>query len=414
VVSLGSGVHGGERLRVSDALSWLLEASHLLELSQLGEAVREAAILAGADDAIVYLSDYEQAVLVPLVGGAGADRAVLDIDTTLAGRAFRTMEQLEGAGTHGRRLWVPMVDGTDRVGVLELELPTRGPDGLGWKPFAVLVAELVVCKGMYGDDFTVARRRRPMSLRAELQRGLLPPLTLASRRVVISGMLEPCYDVAGDAFDYALNGDVAHVAIFDAMGHSLEASLIAAVAIASYRNSRRQGLGLLESITAMDDAVAQQFHGEGFATAVLGELDLASGKIGLTVAGHPEPLLVRGGRVVPSPGIVPCLPLGLGVSGPRRTEITLEPGDRLLLFTDGIVEARSPDGGFFGERRLVDLLSREEASGRPAPETMRRLIRAVVAHQQGALQDDATLLFVEWLGRSGRAVSPSEAVRQLP
>jgi serine phosphatase RsbU (regulator of sigma subunit) len=91
----------------------------------------------------------------------------------------------------------------------------------------------------------------------------------------------------------------------------------------------------------------------------------------------------------------PGLPLGLG-GGREQTGQTLEPGDRLLVFTDGMTEARAASGEFFGVQRLADMVVREDAAGQPAPETMRRLMHAILAHQAGALQDDATAMLVEW------------------
>jgi serine phosphatase RsbU (regulator of sigma subunit) len=68
------------------------------------------------------------------------------------------------------------------------------------------------------------------------------------------------------------------------------------------------------------------------------------------------------------------------------------------MFSDAVIEARSPDGCFFGTHRLVDLLGRAQSLRQPPPETLRRLIVAVLDHQQGALQDDATVLMLEWEG----------------
>jgi serine phosphatase RsbU (regulator of sigma subunit) len=84
-----------------------------------------------------------------------------------------------------------------------------------------------------------------MSLAAEMQWQLLPPLTLVTPRVVIAGLLEPAYEVAGDAFDYALNGDTAHLAVIDPVGHDLAATVLAAVTVGGYRHSppRRPGPG---------------------------------------------------------------------------------------------------------------------------------------------------------------------------
>jgi serine phosphatase RsbU (regulator of sigma subunit) len=84
----------------------------------------------------------------------------------------------------------------------------------------------------------------------------------------------------------------------------------------------------------------------------------------------------------------------------------LEPGDRLLMYSDGITEARDHQGRFFGERRLVELTENTATPGLSAPETLRRLAAAVLEHQDGRLQDDATLLMVDW--------SAGSHVRMLP
>jgi serine phosphatase RsbU (regulator of sigma subunit) len=98
----------------------------------------------------------------------------------------------------------------------------------------------------------------------------------------------------------------------------------------------------------------------------------------------------------------PVLPLGMDVGEARPPPVVcheqLQPGDRVLLYTDGVIEARSPDGEFFGERRLVDLVARNLAGGLPTAETMRRVILALLAHQRGRLDDDATMLLLEWHG----------------
>ncbi len=92
----------------------------------------------------------------------------------------------------------------------------------------------------------------------------------------------------------------------------------------------------------------------------------------------------------------PDPPLGLQDSKPQACEASLQPGDR-LLYTEGIVEARSPAGEFFGEQRLSDFVIRSAAAGVPAPETLRRLMREVLAHQTDQLQDDASVVALEWL-----------------
>jgi len=132
---------------------------------------------------------------------------------------------------------------------------------------------------------------------------------------------------------------------------------------------------------------------------VLASLDTATGLLQYLLAGHPPPLLLRGRRSVKELAHPPRTPLG--VQGARSDQPIvgqeqLEPGDWLLLYSDGIVEARNAHGEFFGEDRLVDFTQRAELAGLPAPETLRRLTAAVLGHQSGRLQDDATLVLVDW------------------
>ncbi|MGH3263440.1 MAG: PP2C family protein-serine/threonine phosphatase [Trebonia sp.] len=107
---------------------------------------------------------------------------------------------------------------------------------------------------------------------------------------------------------------------------------------------------------------------------------------------------MRGRKVVAELETEPALPFGLADDTPEVHRQNLEPGDAVLLYTDGVIEARTPEGEFFGFDRLTDLLEREAASGEPADEMLRRLVRAVLEHQAADLRDDATLLLVRWKG----------------
>lgn len=378
-------------------LGHLLDASHDLAPDELVAAVTRAAQTLDAEDVAVYLVDYEQTVLVPLPGTA--DRTPLVIDTTLAGRAFTAIVVQEADAESGRRLWLPLLDGAERLGILGLTLPSVD-DALraqcSW--LATLVAELLMTKGQYTDSYFLTRRRQSMGLAAEMQWQLLPPLTFVTPRVVIAGLLEPAYEVAGDAFDYALNGTTAHLAVIDPVGHDLTASILAAVTVGSYRHSRRAGLGLAETYAAADQVIATQFGGERFVTGQFAQLDCVAGRLQWLNAGHPLPLLVRGAKVVDTLACRPDPPLGLGIGQPELATAALEPADRVLFYTDGVTEGRNLDGEPFGEGRLADLLVRETLAGQPAAETMRRLARAILAHQGRAPRDDATMVFLEWPG----------------
>jgi serine phosphatase RsbU (regulator of sigma subunit) len=131
---------------------------------------------------------------------------------------------------------------------------------------------------------------------------------------------------------------------------------------------------------------------------VLARLDLTTGIVRWVNAGHPPPLVVRGGKLVKMLDLRPSTPLGVpfGESPVTIGEEALEPGDRILLYTDGMTEARTADGRFFTAERLAEFLERQAAAGLPTPETLRRLRQAILRHQDGQLQDDATALLVEW------------------
>ncbi|MEP6762004.1 MAG: PP2C family protein-serine/threonine phosphatase [Sporichthyaceae bacterium] len=332
------------------------------------------------------------------------------MEGTVAGRCFTDVSVQGSVGAIASRtgfsVWAPVLDGTDRLGVLELvfdeevELDEGLVTDVGL--LAALVAELVMSRSLIGDFVERERRRLPMLLEAELQWNLLPPLTFASTVASIAGVLAPTNEVAGDSFDYAVNGDIAHLCIVDAMGHGLDATLMSAVAIGALRNARRSGLDLLDTTRSMNKHLAAQFGESKFVTAIVGELDTRSGMWRWVNAGHPAALIVRGGRVVKELNSVINPPLGLQSEAPLVGEERLERSDRLLLYTDGVIEARDAHGEFFGSARLVDLVSREAAAGRTAAETMRRLNLAILAHQEGFLQDDATTLMVEWSSAEAR------------
>ncbi|MGY5884655.1 PP2C family protein-serine/threonine phosphatase [Modestobacter lacusdianchii] len=302
---------------------------------------------------------------------------------------------------------MPLLNGSERLGVLELSFTAPASDvAHEARLLADLAAALIVVKDASSDAFSRLRRRRTPSLAAEIQWELLPPLTFSTGRVTIAGALEPAYEIGGDSFDYSVTGDHADVALFDAVGHGLPAAMMASLAVNAYRHARRDRLGLPDIAVVVNDVIAGHFDGSRFVTALLARLDLETGAFAWVNAGHAEPLILREGALIPTPPNPPGRPLGLQEDKPPCRETRLQPGDRLLLYTDGIVEARRPDGESFGEDRLADFLIQAEAAGDPPPETMRRLIRHIMEHQADQLQDDGTAVLLEWHGGRRRTSSP--------
>ncbi|MFL6130357.1 MAG: PP2C family protein-serine/threonine phosphatase [Mycobacteriales bacterium] len=365
----------------------------------LAPLVAGCAAGAGFADTVIYLADYGQTRLLPLPYPGMPARVPLGIEGTLAGRVYRTGLLHPADRENGtRRVWLPLSEGSERIGVLELAAPAEAalPER-ELEHFADVVAALLVTRWAYGDVFELVRRVRPMRLPAEIQWRLLPPTAVCTDRVSLAGALEPWDEVGGDAFDYALNDGRLQVALFDAMGHGLGATLLATLAVGAYRNSRRSRLDLARTYGAIDRAIAAQFGRDHFVTGLLLDLDVAAGALSWVAAGHLPPLLLRHDRQVRLPPARPATPFGLRLTtGPPPVHsLQLEPGDRLVLYTDGVVEARRR-GQFFSDERLADFVVRAAASGHAGPEVLRRLIAAVLAHQDGVLQDDATVLLLEW------------------
>jgi hypothetical protein len=349
----------------------------------------------------VHLIDPEQRHLIRMPSGDIPGGARLGVDSTLAGRAFRAVRIL--ASERDGSLWVPIVDGADRLGVMEVT-PASAQDlhdpalrqQCQW--LASLLGHLIVSMQPYGDELERARLSQPRSPSAQLIWQQLPPLTAGTDAFVLAGMLEPSYDIGGDAFDYALSERTVSLGIFDAVGHGLPAGLLAAAALAGYRSARRDGRSVYDQARAIDDIIANCFPGSDFVTGVLAELDVQTGRLRYLNAGHPRPLLLRNGRVVKELTEGRRVPFGLETAGLTVGEEILQPGDWLALYTDGITEARDASGAWFGEERLVEFLTHEIAAGQPPPETVRRVTQAVLSHQSGELQDDASILLASWSG----------------
>jgi serine phosphatase RsbU (regulator of sigma subunit) len=355
----------------------------------------------GAVSTTIYLQDYDQRLLVPLTDESSPEAASggVAVEGTVVGRAYSSMLPVDVRDADTRRLLVPLIDGGNRLGVLDVHLPADASDSIGeWEEFASVVAALIVSKQQHTDVYIRARRRQDMTLAAEMQWQLLPPLSVFDPRLTLSGVVEPAYEVGGDAFDYAINHMTGQVAVFDAMGHGLDAAVMAGVAVSAYRHGRRLGAPVTDLYTLVDSEFSRQFGGEKFVTAQFAALDLPTGRLTLVNAGHPPPLHIRDRRVVGEIDGAVTLPIGLGGDAPDVITADLQPGDRLLLYTDGVVEARSGDRAY-GEDRFVADIEHVLNDELPVPEVVRRLNLRLTEWRGGVPDDDATLVLLEWRGR---------------
>ena len=376
----------------SDALRVLRDAAG----GDLHHVIVAACESIPAWDPVVYLSDFSGAELLPLAPGEATEA----VAGSMAGRAFSTGQPVTSERDDGIRVWVPVTEQASRTGVLAVTIPKETPETIERVELLGVFAGLVIAAAARVSDIPYIRRQgREMSLPAGMQWDLLPPLNIRTPGAVIAGLLEPAYDIAGDAFDYAVGGDRLDFAIVDGMGHGIGSTLLTGLAIGAYRHARRAGASIVDIHAAIDQALTSNYDDDSFATGVVGRLALGTGRLEWSCAGHPPPLLLRGRKVVAELANDPVLPFGLR-GRPKLSSADLEPDDAVLLYTDGVTEARAADGELFGLDRLTDLLEQEAASGRPSEEMLRRLVRALLEHQNGGLRDDATLLLVQWTGRA--------------
>ena len=359
------------------------------------DPVLAAACPSGCDP-VVYLADLSRQTLLPLAASLPAE----PVTGTLAGRAFTTGQPASGTRDGRARVWVPVLEQTARVGVLALTLPDDGPGSVRQAELLGVFAGLILGGMIRISDIPHARRTagRDVSLPASMQWDLLPPWSVRVDGGHAAGILEPAYDIAGDAFDYAADDGTLHFAIIDGMGHGLGSTLLATLAVGAYRHARRAGAPLADVHVAIDEGMTAEYQDLSFATGIIGTLALGTGRLAWTCAGHPRPLLLRGRKVVAELDSDVTVPFGLGTGIPVVETRDLEPGDAVLLYTDGVTDAHTQDGELFGLDRLVDLLEQQAAGEQEPEELLRRVVRAVLKHQGGGLRDDATLVLLRWAG----------------
>ena len=350
--------------------------------------------------------DAESATVLPFDGGAH--------EQAVRTQSIQVMPVV-GAVSGSSRYWAVLAPVTERgesIGLLELFLPQEPTvdvlSEIG--RVAHVLAFVVIANRRHTDLFEWGQRSRAFTLSAEIQQRLLPEArTCEAAAFTLAGWLEPAASIGGDTFDYSLARDSLHLSMTDAMGHGVDAALTASVCLGSLRGARRRGLSLLDQAIETNQALFE--HGDrhsrdDFVTGLLARIELHSGLLEIVNAGHVLPYLLRDGELI-SLELSTDLPFGMFLETTYRTSsVALEPGDRLVLVTDGMLER---------DVASVDLAGaiRDTMALHP-----REVVRALADHALvaagHALQDDATLLCLDWHGlhRDSRdVVSGAEPAR---
>ena len=344
---------------------------------------------------VLLLADYRLDEL-RRVGDDGPD---LRIDGTEHGRCFAAQRVLELAAPD--TLVAPVSARGDRIGVLELHLvglSDSGEDGAdGARRLGLLLGHALLAMDRVSDVYRTVRRGRSLTLSAEMQWDLLPGRSLDAGYAAIAAQLEPAYSVVGDAYDWAVDGDGLTAVLVDGAGAGVAASSNAAFTIAALRNARREGADLAGMARMADQALHARHGGALFSSTVLLRFDPAALTLQVLVAGAGSLVHLgrRGARVL---DVERDPPLGAEEDYPYRTGATvpLEPGDRVLVVSDGLADAQI-DGTVFGAN-LATLVQGFRLLG--AAEVVRALVRELRTFHSGRpQQDDAVVLCLDVTGR---------------
>ena len=292
----------------------------------------------------------------------------------------------------GWQVLVPVTERGDAMGILELCLPNAPEkEELEYLESAAhALAFVLVASRRHTDLFEWAQRDKPFSLAAEIQRRLLPSAyTIEGGPFTVAGWLEPAANVGGDTFDYSVDREYLYASLTDAMGHSTTAAMLATLTVGCLRNTRRSIASPAEQAQAANRVLLESSNEDQFVTGLILRIRLADGVAELVNAGHPSPFLLRGGHAAQLE--FPVNPaLGVVDFEHQTHRVHLEPGDRLLLVTDGFLERNAA---------RVDIpTTLEECAERHPREIVREFSKNVLSATGGSLRDDATVLCIDWHG----------------
>ncbi len=261
---------------------------------------------------------------------------------------------------------------------------------------APVVALNITSSYDFNDRPWTTVRTKEMSLAAEIQATVVPPPSCRGMGFAVSAAVEPAYDTGGDIYEYSFDNGRLFLAVLDAMGHGLQASILASLATAALRRARREGGSLTDVLTQVDQAVRAQYEGSAYVSALVADVDLASGTGRWVSAGHLPPLLSTAAGIRELP-LQPALPLGMWITGDEAVdavpvgELKLEPGESLILYSDGVIEnlLESADDLVGDDRFRAEL---EPHSRLFSHRCARDVVEALLKLTGPVLRDDATLM----------------------
>ncbi|MFE2293762.1 PP2C family protein-serine/threonine phosphatase [Streptomyces sp. NPDC059452] len=349
----------------------------------------------------LHLADYGLRVLKRLDPADGEEEP-LSLHNSAEGRAFGSQEPREQQVRHGDAVdhYLPVTVRGERLGILTVRLPAARstPDMVGeLTHVADLLGHEILVAERDTDLYQRARRTTRLTLAAEMQWQLLPARACTAAEFAIGAQLEPAYSIHGDNFDWAADADELTLAVTNGMGEGIQASLLTNLAVNALRNARRAGIGIADQAALADQALYDQHRGASHVSTLLLRFELATGRVGVVDAGSPQ-LWIQRGRSVRRMELEAQLPLGMFEESHYTVqEFHVEPGDRLLLLSDGVYEAVSPAGEAYGDRALARAIQSTRLL--PAATVPRAILGELAEYRVTETLDDALVVCLDWFGR---------------
>ena len=329
-----------------------------------------------------------------------------------------SMQRMAGAATFPQRIVVPLAVGPEipregidglRAGIEEL-LPgaTVAPLFIRGRAIGVLLAvgsaddalrdlavEAAAAIGL-ADDYTdvieTVQRVRDTTPAAEIQQMLLPPRLVRISGAAIAGNVLPGYDIGGDWFDYAENPEGTWLGIADAEGTGVRAAGIASVLLGAFRSGRHRGEDPAGVVALMHEVLTDVTGDASTATATICIWNAPAASVRWVACGEVAPMVIRadGELEILDGGLLPRLGDPDMPERADEQQRRIEPGERLLLLSDGILGRATRDGGTLGVRGVHQAALK--APGSSAAGTVRAIEDAVRENVVDPLEDDATLI----------------------
>ena len=379
-------------------------------LSEISETV-------GARKAAVLVHDANAGALVPVatlgVPSSDVHPITLDREGSVSANVFRTLHPMivdpdqmlwdgEKAFRRGAMLSVPIMwtsprGGAEPLGVVNLSdrrtgQPFTAGDQKLISAIATQIASAIQNTRLVRESLSQQRLRQEMQHAHDLQMRLLPNVESVAPNATVAARVVPAESVAGDLYNlFRLGPGRTGIMIGDVSGHGYQAALIMALCMSASaihaQTTADPGETLAALLTSMREELATT---EMFISLFYAVVDRNAGRLRYANAGHPHAFVIpKSGKVERLPALDP--PLGMGTGAPGGAVRAWTTGDMLLLFTDGVTDARNPAGERLGEEKIVEL-ARKHRDETPA-KVLDRLFQLVDQHVAGARRrDDLTIV----------------------